>query len=90
MSDTAIINKCVICEEPAPRSAFPSRNTLTRRWIDDEGQVQGEHEQLPPYHLCDEHMRQLARGTVRFGWCDDATCRRWGRLCDISPCGEPY
>lgn len=83
---------CVICGKPSTHTAFPSRPILTRQVSKDDGTATLENEKLPPYLLCDEHFREMTkypRGGF-FGWCDDPSCRRWGRVGDPSPCGAPF
>ena len=81
---------CLACGEPADHTAFPSRPFLTRTTIQEDGTRTSATETLPPYHLCTEHIREMAARRLRIGWCDDPQCRQWGRRDDISPCGQPF
>jgi len=82
--------KCVICDLPATKQAIPSATHLRRNLEKGDDAVKIETEPLPKFDLCDIHMHELAQQKITFGWCDELSCRRWGRLGSISPCGLPY
>lgn len=88
MTEEAGARECVICGAPATETALPSRPWIVRPDPDKPGYERSE--QLPPYELCTDDLRNLAAGRISFGWCDAPACRRWGLLEAASPCGRPY
>lgn len=80
---------CVVCGEPGTDAVDPPRRTLARG-ADPDDAVYSIIAVLPDIRLCTTHADDLRRGELSVGWCDDESCRRFGRRGDPSPCGAPY
>lgn len=80
---------CAVCGSAATVTADPPRRTFARG-PDPEDPSFALIAVLPELDLCDDHFRETREAGLLIGWCDDARCRRYGKVGERSPCGEAY